>query len=220
MEPTPNKGVLINGWIIRTPSVLNNNQETKIFCYCALCERKVKRTIKYIKAGRSKCCAFCAQQARRLSVTSVKPVYHPGDTVGNWLILDKVTSYNSRQKARCKCTKCDKVYEVRKYSLIHKLTTQCRSCAIAEGREKKLKHLEENPQDLIYPKGKLIGDWTLLEDLYRVQRGKKIKCQCSCGNIREVYRYGLIKGKTLRCKSCASRRTMLMRHKCKKTKHA
>lgn len=50
--------------------------------------------------------------------------------------------------------------------------------------------------------GQKFGEWTVLEKSDRVSSSKAIywKCQCSCGNVKEILGTDLRAGKTLKCK--------------------
>ena len=54
--------------------------------------------------------------------------------------------------------------------------------------------------------GDRFGEWTVLESNCGSKNGHTyVKCQCSCGTIKEINLTALVRGRTTRCRSCAAR---------------
>lgn len=51
--------------------------------------------------------------------------------------------------------------------------------------------------------GQKFGEWTVIG---RSDKPQYVKCQCSCGTIKDVHKPSLLSGKTTSCKNCANKR--------------
>lgn len=96
-----------------------------------------------------------------------------GKVIGNWTVLE----YVGAQRWLCKCNICSKESKVFGYNLRSGHSTSC-GCQLRKGitNEK-------------------IGEWTVLGyvgDYY-------YRCQCSCGNIKNVLGYSLRSGQSKSC---------------------
>ena len=118
-----------------------------------------------------------------------------GCRFGRVLVLEElpvhITPNGSRQRVfKCKCD-CGNECDVPTSNLIRGFTKSC-GCLHKEiaGNDKK--------KNLI---GKQFGMWTVLEELPQRNSNQKIlyKCQCKCGNIRNVVGGNLLNGGSMSC---------------------
>lgn len=107
-----------------------------------------------------------------------------GMKYNKWLVLSYVGGRDHKWLCRCECGKEKEVVGIQ---LRKNKSKQCKSCAD-----------KQQTTDL---KGKLFGDWTVLE-----YSGSSLwLCQCKCNQIKNIESDNLISGKSTKCRRCGGR---------------
>lgn len=114
-----------------------------------------------------------------------------GEKISDWTLVRP----EGERQWLCKC-KCGIEKMVNKYTLKNGLSKRCRSCASLEMKRSKF------AEDLSCKK---FYDWTVLSRADGDFDEPFWNCRCKCGNQHRVSGAALRKGKSQRCKSCASR---------------
>ena len=134
----------------------------------------------HLRGGRSTSCGHGNTGCTRNSFKETKQIdkivpldeLKPGLKINEWTLIEKVDS----RYWRCKCS-CGNVANVSTW-------------ALRKGRSKSCGKCKSN--DII---GKQFGEWTVLE---KADAGR-YKCECSCGEIREVLKRSLLDGTSKSC---------------------
>lgn len=119
----------------------------------------------------------------------------------DWTIIKLDTEKSGRRKfyiCQCKCgiqrsLRSDEIYSCRRLS--------CKSCACKRRNFSSMSSIK--PLELT---GKKFGEWAVLERIFNDKKGSYWKCQCSCGDVYEVWGHDLKRGETTQCKSCSARK--------------
>ena len=113
-----------------------------------------------------------------------------GKKINDWEILSYAGKNNSSKNLyNCKC-KCGRIYKVIRDNLLNNTSKRCINC----GKRK------INPNDIV---SKKINNWIVLSYEGTDKKYNHIyKCQCNCGNIRNMSRYILLTKNSTGCQKC------------------
>ena len=118
-----------------------------------------------------------------------------GRKFGSWTVLEMSNKKNGVVMWRCQC-ECGVIRDVRSNSLTLGKSTSC-GC--------------KNKNDL---KGKKFGSWTVLQRSH----SSFWKCQCKCGNVRNVWSSSLTSGVSTSCGCSPKSKELLTTHNLSKTR--
>jgi len=122
-----------------------------------------------------------------------------GQKIREWTIIEFDRSKIGKGRHYfCKC-KCGKVLSKPISALIAIGPNMCKSCATKHRGFHKL----GKPLEL---QGKVFGEWRVLERVFNGKRGTYWKCKCSCGFLGELFGPELKRGKSTKCRSCATKK--------------
>ena len=114
-----------------------------------------------------------------------------GEKINDWMLINA----EGERHWLCRC-KCGIEKKVNKYTLKNGLSKRCRTCSTKERKWPKF------AKDI---SGNKYASWTVISRADGEFNEPYWNCQCKCGNKRAVSGSSLRKGKSKRCKSCASR---------------
>ena len=151
---------------------LHGSVEHKCLCRCS-CGKTAELYIKNLKTGTSKSCGHIRENKENIT----------GQQFGEWKVLERVGS--GKYKCRCSCGNVKTVYR----KLL--VSGQSKSCGCRRSENIFITYKNKN-KELI---GKQFGEWTVID----YAGNRKMKCKCSCGTVKEVYKQALLQHVTLSC---------------------
>lgn len=151
----------------------------KVKCRC-LCGVIKDLYIYALYKGETKSCGCLKKKYKEIEI---------GDRFGDWLVLK--TDLENKKNILCQCTRCNKTQkEVDKSSLQAGNSLAC--CTSRKKEDVKI--------------GQKIEEWTVLQN---PKEGKKVYCECSCGEKKWVDRWSLNNSVTKSCGCKKKERTII-----------
>lgn len=170
-------GETFGKWTVIEEIERNQYRERRVKCQCQ-CGTIRDVVFATLHKGSSKSCGCMAIGKKPAEIA-------PGEKFHHLTVIKEVARANGRRCMRCQC-ECGNVKDILLQNLRGGATKSC-------GCMSKIREQTE-----IVP-GEKFYHWTILEEIGKIKKHRYVKCQCQCGNVRELSFYNLRSGDVKSC---------------------